>query len=241
MIIMAYNFFFDKIQLPVAPPSIEVTINNQNRTISLINFGEINVLKKSGLKDIEFRILLPRKQYPFAIYPDGFHSAEFFLNAFEEFKNSQEPFRLLISFLKQSGTEIDLTFDYNHLVSMESYKIVEDAEYVFDVEVDIQLKEFRNFGTKRVEIYDPPADAPQDSPAEAVIYEDRPPENPPLTLSHKVVLGDSLWTIARHYLGDGNRWGELMELNPHIAERNLGTGRARYTIFPNQVIIIPNQ
>ena len=165
---------------------------------------------------------------------DGFKSASFFLDAFEELKTNQEPFQFVVSRVKPNG---ELLFDSNITVSLEYHIVTEDWENnTFDLEVEIILKEYRNFGTKKVEI----VDAPQDNPPQAIIHEDRPHENPPQSRSHTVITGDSLWAIARHYLGDGSRWQEIEDLNPHIAERNLGTGRPRYTIFPNQILTLPD-
>ena len=54
--------------LPVPPPKMETKINGQNKTINLINEGEVNLLKTTGLTDISFTCLLPNSQYPFASY-----------------------------------------------------------------------------------------------------------------------------------------------------------------------------
>ena len=228
-----YDFYLDKILLPVAPPELQIKVNNQNRTVSLINFGEINVLRKEGLRDISFTCLIPQIEYPFAVYMDGFKPALFFLDAFKELKESQEPFQFLVTRFKNG----ELLFESNYKVSLEYHVVTEDWENnTFDLEVEIVLKEFRDFGTKKVEIYE--ADAPN-APPQAIISQDRPAENPPKARTHTVVSGDSLWAIARRYLGDGNRWREIYNLNPQIAERNLGSGRASYTIFPNQSLNLP--
>lgn len=43
---MAYRFFLDGFELPVAPAKLETKINNQNKTFVLANMLEVNRLKK---------------------------------------------------------------------------------------------------------------------------------------------------------------------------------------------------
>ena len=42
---MAYTFYLDGVQLPVTPSKLETKIKNNNKTINLINEGDVNVLK----------------------------------------------------------------------------------------------------------------------------------------------------------------------------------------------------
>ena len=53
---MAYYFYLGKTLLPVAPSKLSLKIGNQNKTYTLINEGEINVLKSATLTEIEFDV-----------------------------------------------------------------------------------------------------------------------------------------------------------------------------------------
>ena len=64
---------------PIALEQIQLKINNKNKTLTLINEGEINILKKAGLTEISFDLLLPNVKYPFAVYPSGFQTADHYL------------------------------------------------------------------------------------------------------------------------------------------------------------------
>lgn len=40
-----YDFYLNKMLLPIAPEKLELKIKNQNKTMNLINEGEINLIK----------------------------------------------------------------------------------------------------------------------------------------------------------------------------------------------------
>ena len=56
---MSYYFFLGETMLPVPPPSMNTRINGKNKTINLINEGEVNLIKAPGLTEISFEFLLP--------------------------------------------------------------------------------------------------------------------------------------------------------------------------------------
>lgn len=217
---MAYSFFIDGIQLPVAPSSLEMKINNQNKTITLINEGEVNLLKQAGLTDINLEVLLPNVKYPFAVYPDGFQPATFYLDKLEKLKISKKPFQFIVTRLKPSG---DLLFDTNIKVSLEDYSIEEDAENGFDITVPITLKQYREYGTKVIQVKK--ATSAKAKPVATAVKKRATTKTPPK--SHKVVKGDTLWAICKKYLGDGSKYPEIAKKN-NIKNPNL--------IFPGQVI-----
>lgn len=124
-------------------------INNKNETITLINESEVNILKKPGLTDIDIEVEFPNVRYPFAIYPNGFQPASFYLEKIEQLKLSQEPFPFIVNRMKPNGF---LLFDTNMTVSIEDYEIEEDAENGFDIVVSIKLKQYRPYGTKRLNL-----------------------------------------------------------------------------------------
>lgn len=63
---MAYKMYLDGVLMPITPGKVKVKINNQNKTLTLINGQEINILKKPGLTDISFDLVLPQVSYPFS-------------------------------------------------------------------------------------------------------------------------------------------------------------------------------
>lgn len=90
---MAYWLFLDHVVFPVAPEKITTKINNKNETIDLIDGSEINLLKKPGLTEYEFELLLPMTKYPFAHYDNGFLDARYYLDVLERLKLEKRHFQ----------------------------------------------------------------------------------------------------------------------------------------------------
>ena len=223
---MAYYFYLGKTLLPVAPQKLQLKIKGANKTYTLINEGEINVLKTPGLTDIEFDALLPNVQYPFSTYKSGFVRAKTFLEVLKKYKQDKETFQFIITRTLPNGK---MLFDTNMKVSLESYTIKEDAKnYGMDVMVTIKLKQYRDYATKTCSIKfasSKPKIAPQ--PKRAV-------ENPPKATNqtYTVVKGDCLWNIAKKYYGNGSKYTVIYNANKDkIKNPNL--------IYPGQVLTIP--
>lgn len=140
-----YDVYLDKMLCPIAPEKIQVKISNKNKTLVLINEGEINILKKAGLSDISFDLLLPNVKYPFAVYESGFEGAAYFLGMLEEMKTSQKPFKFKVVRQFPNGK---ILFSTNLSVSLEDYKYSDDVKEGFDIKVSVKLKQFREYGTK---------------------------------------------------------------------------------------------
>ncbi|MEG2050886.1 MAG: LysM peptidoglycan-binding domain-containing protein [Oscillospiraceae bacterium] len=224
---MEYDVYLDKILLPIAPPKIQMKISNQNKTLNLINEGEINILKKAGLTSVDFEVLLPNVQYPFATYKDGFIKADFYLASLESLKTSQLPFQFIVSRRFPDGRPLNGT---NIKVSLEDYQIVEDAKNGFDLVVSISLKQYRDYSTKACAIiFDSPTPRASFAPNRETVNSPAPKTN---AKTYKVVKGDCLWNIAKMFYGNGNQYNKIFNANrDKIKNPNL--------IYPGQVLTIP--
>lgn len=221
-----YKVYLNNILLPIAPSKMTTKIKNKNKTITLINEGEVNTLKKAGLTDISIDLTIPQVQYPFAVYQDGFKPAAYYLTVFDVLKTNKKPFQFICSRISPSGK---LLYDTNIKVSLEEYKVVEDAKKGLDLIVSIKLKMFRDYGTKTVEIVQP-ADA--SGSAEGVVEDTRSTENAPEVTTYTVKKGDCLWNIAKKYLGKGSRYKEIYDLNKDKI-------KSPNRIYPGQVLALP--
>lgn len=220
-----YYFYLDKILLPVAPEKLQLKINNNNNTLTLINNGEINILKDAKLTDISFDILLPNSKYPFAMYKDGFKKPIYYLEKLEKLKTSKKPFQFIVS--RKMPTNAVL-FDTNMKVSLEDYKIVEEAKQGFDIKVSVNLKQYKEYSTKTMKITIKQA---RPKPVATPVVT-RPAPTAPQTRTYTVVRGDCLWNIAKKYYGNGSQYTKIYNANrDKIKNPNL--------IYPGQVLTIP--
>lgn len=222
-----YDFYLKKCLLPIAPEKLEIKINNANSTLTLINEGEINILKKAELTDIEFECRIPQTKYPFARYKSGFKGASYFLDYFEGLKTSKTPFQFIVSRSMPNGGSL---YSTNIKVSMEDYKITEQAKDGFDVTVKISLKQYREYSTKTVNIKIAAAKP------KATVQKTRAAETSPTPSSSKtytVVKGDCLWNIAKKFYGSGAKYTVIYNANKGVIGGNPNL------IYPGQVLTIP--
>ena len=222
-----YEFFLGKCLLPVTPSKLDVKIKNANKTLTLINEGEINILKKPGLTEVEFTCDIPQVKYPFAVYKSGFKGADYFLNIFEDLKNSRKPFQFIVCREFPSNKKL---FNTNIKVTLEDYKVTEDAGNGFDLTVKIKLKQWRDYGTKTVNIT---ITATKPKAAVEPQREATTSPAPAQATTYTVVKGDCLWNIAKKFYGNGSKYTVIYNANRGVIGGNPNL------IYPGQVLTIP--
>lgn len=225
---MAYDVYIGKMLCPVTPSKIDTKIKNQNKTMNLINDGEINILKSAGLTEISFDLLLPNVKYPFATYKSGFVNAKFFLDEFEKMKAEKK----IISFkVIRKFPNGKMLFDTDIKVSLEDYTIKENSKNAFDPTVTIKLKHYKDYGTKICDISHDEETNEVRASVEPVRETENSPE-PTSNQTYTVVKGDCLWNIAKKFYGDGSKYTIIADANgDKIKNPNL--------IYVGQVLTIP--
>lgn len=181
-----YSIYLDKILLPIAPSKIKIGFSSQNKTLNLINDGEINILKDPGLLDIEFDAMLPNTKYPFSIYKDGFESADKFIDKINKLKTDKKPFQFIVTRTRPDGTPL---FNTNIKVSLEEYEINEDAEEGFDVILSIKLKQYKPYSTKKIKIE---KSKDEDNKQEAKVEEKREADESKIMIGSDVIVNGRL-------------------------------------------------
>lgn len=224
---MAYYFYLGNTLLPVTPDKLTLKIDNKNKTADLINNSEINILKDPGLTEIEFKALLPNVRYPFAFYKNSFEKASYYLKIIEKLKVNKMPFQFIVT---RKFPNNKMLFDTNMKVSLEEYKIIEDAKEGFDVTVEIKLKQYREYSTKVLE---------NNKYISSTI--DRSITNMQTNIDVEKIGGgqnyivkkdDNLWNIAKRFYGEGTKYTIILNANKDkLKNPNL--------IYPGQVLWLP--
>lgn len=221
---MSYYFFIGTTMLPVPPPKMNIKIKNKNKTINLINEGEVNLIKTAGLTEISFDARLPNNSYPFANYDTSlassltsslssklmgksfsFKKADYFLSNFETAKKKQTPLRLIISRMSPSFV---MLWDTNMLVTLEEYSINEDAGEGFDLIVPLRFKQYRPYGTKECEVT-----TDENGVQHISVKETRPAYDKTVPNAYKIRNEQSMWEVCKRMSGGSLDWREVMQKN----------------------------
>ncbi len=204
--------------LPVLPEKIEINEDGDNETFNVINLGEVNTINKPKLSEISFESYFPLNRGPYVSSEELF-SPSFYINKIREWRDKKQKIRFIFT----GGSPLEL----NDLFIIESFKLSEKGGEVGDIYYSIELKRYIPYAAKKVVIV-----TKQNTKNKTAAVKAKPPR--PVEKSkqktHTVVSGDTLWHIAKRYLGDGARYPEIAKLN-NIKNPNL--------IYPGQVFKIP--
>lgn len=214
---MSYACYLGGVELPT-PAKLTVKIKSKNKTLILLNEGEINFLRTPGLSEIVLPLTLPMLT--------GSRSPDYYLGVLERLKTSKASTQFILVRVSPDGRTL---YDTNMRVSVEDYNIVEDAKEGLDVGVDVNLKQWRDYGTKTVKV-EQPAESTQVQTVS--VEKERDASTAPTAKTYTVKAGDTLWALAAKYYGSGAQYTKIYNANTDkISNPNL--------IYVGQVITIP--
>jgi LysM repeat protein len=155
------------------------------------------------------------------------------LNKLEAFKKKKKPVKFKLIRITPIGVEIWTTSMY---VTIEDYEIVEDVDQGLDVVVKLNMKQYRDFGAKKLKIKKGKAKKKKKRAQIRDTYK-----------KYTIKKGDSIYSIAKKTLGDSKRWKEVYRLNQKtldkVAKKNGHKSSKEGTtfwIYPGTVIKIPH-
>lgn len=185
-------------ELSVNPPEISVTQDNKDKTIDLLNVGEINVPGMRGLIKVSLATFLPDSNSPFytGVAPEQI------VQAVKKAKNGQKAIRIIIS-----GSDVNTQFNISSM--NEIYK-----EGQGDIYISWSFVELRDLNTGQVASF-------VRRYTDTGLCTRRTTRSVPKAIT--VQNGDTLWNLARRYYDDGSRWKDIALAND-MYEDNLLPG-----------------
>lgn len=211
-----------EISIPVLPGKLEVTSPGKNEKTTVLEMGEILILRTKGLRSIAWESHFPASSAP---YVTGSITEPIeAIRAIQSARDAGKAIRFLIT-----GTDLDV----NMPVGIDAFDYEERGGELGDIYYQIRLTEWKDYSPRRL-ILPSVADKP------ALAKEPERAGTPTAAKTHTVIKGDCLWAIAQKHYGSGARYPEIYSANRAIIDgRNKGTGNPKYTIYPGQVLTIP--
>lgn len=223
------------IQIPILPPSFQVTLETAHQTVNVQTKGDVTILGKRGLRTIEFTSFFPAQRYPFAlptiIKPYTYtHTIS---------RMWSKPIRITIT-----GTNI------NMLTTMQSF-VYGEPDSTGDVEYTLSLQEYRpptytkpKSKPKMVSLGEIKVNLNEKSKVRAELEL----VNNSKQKTYTVKKGDNLWDLAKKYYGSGSKMPKLYKANKSVIEKaakqhgytsSSNKGIAGWWIFPGTKLVIP--
>lgn len=233
-----YDFYFkignDLLTLPITPGELTIKSGSNNKTVTLISEGEVNILKSPSLTEIEFEARFPMRKYPYSRIPLNF---EDYLNKFTKAKEDKRPIRFSVVRSTPKGNK---TWGTSWLVSLEELETNENADEGDDVIVSFKLKQYKEYGVKTIKTGLPTTTSTSNN-ARSTDSKGTKSE------TYTVKSGDCLWNIAKAAYGDGSKWTAIYNANKSViestAEKYRGKGKGSsngHWIYPGTVLTIPD-
>ena len=194
---MSYTCYLGGVEMPT-PSKLTVKIKNKNKTLILLDQGEVNFLRNAGLTEITV---------PFTFSMLTGRSPSYYLGVLERLKISKSTTQFILVRRSPDGRSL---FDTNMTVSVEDYNITEDAKDGLDVSVDVNLKQWRSYGSKTVTVEESVSDTGQQV---MTVEQEREESTAPSAKTYTVKEGDTLWAIAAKYYGKGSEYQQIYNAN----------------------------
>jgi hypothetical protein len=211
----------DRMRFPLLPEKINIQAGGIFQSYTVLMTGNIELPTGEELTGFHWKGILPGEARKYDPFISEWQNPQEIQVQWGIFKQKRKKLRLLI-------TETPINYD----VYLQRYTVEYSGgygDYTYNIWF-VQAKDLLiNVSNISSPIIRPTAAQSQG--------EQRPSPPEPTTVT--VRQGDSFWSLAQKYLGDGSRYEELYALNSDVTDNDPRNEGNRYSIFPGQVLTIP--
>ncbi len=234
-----YIFYFadgsDVLTFPITPGELTYKQGSKNETVTLISEGEVNIPKPPSLFEIEFEARFPMVKYPYSREVGDFQG---YFDKFKELKEKRKHFNFIVI---RDSLRNKRSWETNVNVLLEDFEIKENADEGDDVLITFKLKQYKEYGVKKIKVEGSNANPKTTSTSSQPRSTDNKASE---SEAYTVKSGDTLWAIAKKYYGDGSLYTKIYDANKNAIENDAkkhgkSSSSSGHWIYPNLVLTIP--
>ena len=205
-----------EINIPVLPAKLNVSSPGKNERGSVLELGEVLLLRKKGLRILSWESFFPVSKAPYTV--GQIRDPVSIVQAIQKARDQKSPVRFLIT-----GTDLDC----NLRMGIDSFEYEERSGELGDLYYTIKLYEWKDISPKRIVL-------PEKKEEPAKTQEPERPGKPEQTSkTYTVKPGDCLWNIAKAIYGKGSDYTKIYNANKGVIGSNPNL------IYAGQVFTIP--
>lgn len=199
------SMYLGQLVFPLLPESLTLTQQAAHQRVTLWDLGEVTQLRSPGQLTLSFSGFFPGEESP---------------TAAEAARQLRE---MMTTHAAQLFVVAGVPFPLSMQMTVEELTLTQQAGDEDGIHYALTLREYRTPTFTTIV-------TATDSGSGGTAALPQRPDSRPAETRYTVVKGDSLWAIARRFLGSGSRYPEIARLN-QIPNSNL--------IYPGQVLRLP--
>lgn len=201
---LSFNNEAEAIEIPLLPEKMEVNESGNNKSYEISQLGEVNVIKSKKLTEISFESFFPAEWFPACnVQQNELFKPSHYIDKISKWRDSKQPMRLVFT-----GGPMNI----NLPVSIEKFTWGEEGGAVGDIKYSISFKEYKFYSAKKIEVVKPATTSTAKPTIKKKIAEKRP-NTKVKPKTYKLTKNDTLWKVAKKFLGDGSKYKQIQKLN----------------------------